>query len=109
MLPMLNKIKQILNATNCKVRFAWFYDPGIEVTAWVNNFTFPEKGYIEIPLTGPIKAEQLKWLEIDPIETQVISRLIAPKKISQLKTLTDFLAKENIIFSFDGELIKIEL
>ena len=82
---MLDKIKHIINNTNCSLSFAWFYDPGIELTAWVSNFTFPVKGYVEIPSSGPIENQRIKWIEINPVEEKVLGRLIPPKKILHTK------------------------
>ena len=106
---MLDKIKHIINSTNCSLRFAWFYDSGIELTAWECNFTFPEKGYVEISSTGPIEIHRIKWIEINPVEEKILGRLIPPKKIFHTKQIIDFLEDKGIEYSFDGELIKIDL
>jgi len=104
---MLDIVKQIIKENNCKIRFSWFYNPDYETTKWVEYFNFPEEGYIEIPLTGPIKTTQLKWLEINPIEIKKIGRLIPEKEINHTKEIIDILNEENIIFSFNQSFIKI--
>jgi len=105
---MLDTLKEIIDNSNCEVRFNWFYDPGFELTEWVDYFSIPADNYIEIPFTGPIEISSLKWIEINPIEKKIIGRLVPPKKINHTKELIDSFNSHKIGFTFNGELIKIE-
>jgi len=105
---MLDKINYIINKQKCTIRFNWFYDPSFEVSKWGAYLNFPAEGYFEPQHIGPIKINQWKWLEINPIEDIVIGRLVPNKKADHSKEIINYLNENNIPFLKGEKYIKIE-
>lgn len=93
---MLKLISNIIKPKNCKSRFLVEYDSENELTDWVQGFHFPVNGYIEIPLVGPIKETQIKWIEIDPVEEIILGRRVPAKFKNHLTEIIKALNDNNI-------------
>ncbi|WP_074406732.1 DUF6678 family protein [Aquimarina megaterium] len=105
---MLDKISYIINHKKCPIRFNWFYDPSFEISEWGSYLNFPVDGYFEPEHIGPIKINQWKWLEIDPIEVIIIGRLVPAKNIDHSLEIINYLNENDIAFSENEKYIRIE-
>ncbi|WP_299125915.1 DUF6678 family protein [uncultured Tenacibaculum sp.] len=105
---MLEKIYEIVKEKNCTIRLNWFYDPDYEVSDWNSYLNFPIEGYFEPQHIGPIKVNQWKWLEINPIEIKIIGKLIQNKEVDHSIEIIRMLKENNISFSQNRKYLRVE-
>jgi hypothetical protein len=68
---------------------------------WNDCAIIPTPGYIEI--NGPWPIRQVDWVEINPIVTEYIGRLVPPKQINSLMQIEEGLRQAHIPYTIlDG-------
>lgn len=104
---MFREIAKIIKDKNCTSRFLIEHGSEEELTEWGQYFNFPTDGYIEIPVIGPIRETQIKWIEIDTVEEIIIGRLVPPKYNNHMNSITRELQDNDIDYSVKDSIIKV--
>lgn len=78
-------------------------------SAWSQWFILPVPGYIEASSYGPVPKREIEWIELDPVETWHIGRLVPPKHIDHTPAIYQQLQSEGIAMQMVGGLIRIAL
>jgi hypothetical protein len=72
---------------------------------WNDYAIIPVAGYIEI--NGPWPIRQVDWVEINPIVTEHIGRLVPPKQINSLMQIEDELRQAHIHYTVLNGIIRV--
>ena len=93
----------IIQSAKCKVRLKLKKHPKPE--AWGNRAIIPVRTYIEV--IGPWPMREVEWLEIDPIITEHIGRLVAPRIINSFFEIEARLREAEFSYTVSDSIIRI--
>lgn len=99
----LEALTDFLRQLHCQVRLkhkAYKMPEG-----WAGGIGLPVRGYIE--LIGPWPFKEVEWLEINPIVTEHIGRLVKPRQHNYLKDIIAHLNSRGINHSVNERMIRI--
>jgi hypothetical protein len=93
----------VIQTNKCKVRIKVKGYSAPE--HWNDGAIIPTPGYIEI--NGPWPVSQVDWVEINPIVTAHIGRLVPPKQINSLLQIEEALRQAYITYAVLDGIIRI--
>jgi hypothetical protein len=102
---LIEKIAVLSNKLHCQARLKLKRNDLPE--AWGSGIGFPVRTYIEI--IGPWPFREVDWVEINPVVTEHIGRLVAPKRWNHPEQLITLLEAEHVSYSLVDGMIRIPL
>jgi len=69
-----------------------------EPSEWSPWVTFPSESYVELAGIGPIKRNDIVWLEIANVEYRKRGRLVPDEEISHLDEIVEMLQREGVVW-----------
>jgi hypothetical protein len=94
----------IIQAAKCTARIK--LNSRLDASSW-SWIIIPVPGYIELGSVGPWPIREVEWLEINPIVTEHIGRLVAPRIIDNLSQLEVALREANLPYTISEGIIRI--
>ena len=94
----------IVQVAKCTVRIK--LNSRLDASSW-SWIIIPVPGYIELGSVGPWPIREVEWLEINPIATEYIGRLVAPRILDNLSQLEVALREANLPYTVLDAVIRI--
>jgi hypothetical protein len=77
--------------------------------AWSNWLGHPSDTYLEAENQGPYSIKNIEWIEIDPVESRRIGRLVPDKKIDHTEPLIKLLDRVSFPYMITNGIISAYL
>ncbi|WP_409070874.1 DUF6678 family protein [Hymenobacter sp. HSC-4F20] len=100
-------IESLINSYSCELRLKTIHEP--EPAGWCRWIIQPVPGYIESSTAGPCPAYEVEWVDINPIVTIHIGRLVKDKYVNYQAELEAQLTAARVAWQHIDGLLRIHL